>query len=212
MPYVGAGVEATPGHWNTPGFPTRQEPALEADPRGYGKLALERNARREPQNSATHTLGWKENGDLSVLLPHPDPGHSEIDRVCKYVLCYGRKGADQPKIQRRIWKGAVLRVDERCGPNALRAKLLNAEVSRRMIIKDDRTVEAGDLPLWGLSGVFRKVSLSGARMIQATGETWARTTALDKYRARPIADGRLSLYDFPRMCDVPVSHRVIHSA
>ena len=31
---MGAGTEATPGHWDTPGRPTRQKPALEADPRG----------------------------------------------------------------------------------------------------------------------------------------------------------------------------------
>ena len=29
-----AGVEATPGHWDTPGWPIREKPALDADPRG----------------------------------------------------------------------------------------------------------------------------------------------------------------------------------
>ena len=91
---MGAGVEATPGRWNTPGRPTRQKPALEADPRGYDKLELERNVRLMTTRSATHTIGWRANGDVSVLLPHSDPGdpgRAESARVCKYVRRYGLK-------------------------------------------------------------------------------------------------------------------------
>ena len=79
---MGAGVEETPGNWHTPWWPTRQKPALEADARGYGKLAPERNARRATQHSVTHTSGSKANGDVSVLLLHSDPGHAEIARAC----------------------------------------------------------------------------------------------------------------------------------
>ena len=114
---MGDGVEATPGLRDTPGWPTRRKPALEADPRGYGKLALERNARRMGQRSLTHTIGREANGCVSALLLHSDPegpGPAGIARVCKYVLCYRRKWVDHPEIQRRIWMDAVLCIGERC--------------------------------------------------------------------------------------------------
>ena len=162
--------------------------------------------RRMAQRSATHTVGWKANGAVAVLLLHSDPNdpdHSKIAMVCKYVLCYGRKGVERPKIHRQIWGDAVLRVDERCEEKALRAKLLNTSVARRMITKADCMVEAGNLPLWGIPGNFRQVSLSGLSRLQATGVTGA--TSLDMYRERPIEDGRLSLYEFvSRMGDAPV--------
>ena len=100
---TGDGVEAKPGNWDTPGWPHRQKPAPEADQRGYEKLSLGRNARRMAQDSLTRTIGWGENGEVSVLLLHPDPegpGPAEIARVCKYVRCYGCKWVEQPKIQR----------------------------------------------------------------------------------------------------------------
>ena len=159
------------------------------------------------QHSATHTIGRKANSDVSVLLLHSDPddpGHAEIARVCKYVPCYGRKG-DQPEIHRQIWKDAVLRLEESCEAKALCAKLLNATVARRMIAKAECAVEAVGLPLRGRSGDFSKVSISGFRRPQETGGAGARATSLDMYRARPIEDERLSLYEFvSRLGDVPV--------
>ena len=116
---MGDGVEATPGHWSTPGRPTRKKPALEADQRGHEKLALERNVRRATQHTVTHKIGWKANGDVSALplqSDPADPGPAEIAKVFKYVLCCGRKGVEKPKIQRQIWKDAFRRVDGRCGP------------------------------------------------------------------------------------------------
>ena len=159
------------------------------------------------QHSATHTIGRKANSDVSVLLLHSDPddpGHAEIARVCKYVPCYGRKG-DQPEIHRQIWKDAVLRLEESCEAKALCAKLLNATVARRMIAKAECAVEAVGLPLRGRSGDFSKVSISGFRRPQETGGAGARATSLDMYRARPIEDERLSLYEFVSMMgEVPV--------
>ena len=101
----GGGREATPGHSDTPGWNTRQPPGIESDQRGYEKIALGGNARRVTQHSAAHTIAWKANGDVSVLLLRPDPENpdpSEVARARKYVLCCGRKGVDQPKIQREI--------------------------------------------------------------------------------------------------------------
>ena len=152
--------------------PTRQKPALGADPRGYEKLALERNVRRATQHSATHTIGWKAHGAVSVLLLHSDTGdpcRAEIARVCKYVLCYGRRGVEQPKIQRQIWKPAALRVDERCDAKALCAKILDTTSTRRMITKADRTVEAGNLPICGALGISAKYPYLGSECNKKRG-------------------------------------------
>ena len=86
---MGSGREATPGHRDTPGWPTRIEHVVDPDPRGYEKLALPRNVRRMTQRSVTHTIGWGANGDASVLPLRSDPGDpdpAEIAMVCKYVL------------------------------------------------------------------------------------------------------------------------------
>ena len=111
-----------------------------------------RNARRMTHRSATHTAAWRANGDVSVLLLRSDPENpdpAEIARVCKYVLCYGCKGVEQPKIQREIWRDAVLGYDERSDAKAICTKLLNTTVARRMITKAECMAEAGNLPLWG---------------------------------------------------------------
>ena len=102
---MGDGAEATPGHWGAPGWPLRQKPVLASYPRGYEQLATHRNVRRMAQRSAKNNVGMASNDDVSVLLLHSgpgDPGHAEIARVCKYALCYGRKGVGSPKIQRQI--------------------------------------------------------------------------------------------------------------
>ena len=65
-------------------------------------------------------------------------------------------------MQRQIWKDAALRVDERCEEKALRAKLLNATVARRMITTAECAVEAGNLPIWGALGISEKYLYLGS--------------------------------------------------
>ena len=147
--------------------------------------------------SVPHTTACGANGDVGVLLFRPgtgNPGPSEIARVCKYALLYGSSGAGGPKIQRQIWRDAVLGYDEQCGEKAICTNLLNTTVSRRMSSKSDRMVAAAKLPLLGRSWKFRQVSLSGFRKIQVEGETGTHTTPLDKYSGRPAEDAQISLY------------------
>ena len=150
-------------------------------------------------HSVVHTIAWKANGDVSALLfrsvpENPDP--SEIDRVCKYVLCYGCKGVEPPKIRREMWRDAVLGYDERSDAKAICTKLLNATAARRMITKAERMVEAGNHPLWGCTAKFKKASLSGFRKLLKDGETGAHTTPVAKYRSRPVGDGHVALYEY----------------
>ena len=156
---MGSGREETPGQCDTPGWPTRSEPGVDPGPRGYEKLALPRNVRRMTQHSVTHAIVFQANGDVSGLLLRSDPddpGPAEIARSCKYVLCYGRKGVDRPKIQRQLWTDAVLGFDERCEANAIFAKLLNATVARRMITKAECMVETGGPPALGAHWEFQE--------------------------------------------------------
>ena len=150
------------------GVGDRHLPGILPAPSGGAKLALSRNARRMAHHSVVHTTAWEASGDVSALLlrPGPDnPDPSEIDRVCKYVLVYGRTGVEQPKIQREIWRDAVLGYDERSDAKAICTKLLNTTAARRMITKAECMVEAGNPPPWGRSEKFAMVSLSGFRKL-----------------------------------------------
>ena len=99
-----------------------------------------------------HTIARKANGDVIALLfrsgpENPDP--TEIARICKYALGYGRKGVAKTQIQREIWRDAVLGYDDRGDAKVICAKLLNTTAARGAIAKSGRMVEAGNLPPWG---------------------------------------------------------------
>ena len=107
---MGVGAGGTPGHRDTLGWRARGVSAKAPEQRGYDKLELSRNVRRVAQNSAIHTVGRKTNGEVSVHLLHSDPKNPDtgkIARVCKYVLCYGCKGAGKTMIQRNLWRAAA---------------------------------------------------------------------------------------------------------
>ena len=132
---------------------------LETDSRGYGKLAMQRNVRRATQHYATHNIGRKANSEVSFLYLQSDPGdpdHAEIARLRKYVLFYGPKWIEQPKIQREIWKDAALWIGERSGAKALCANLLNTTFARRLVTKGERVVEAGDISISASRGISVK--------------------------------------------------------
>ena len=149
---LGTWREAPPGQADTPGREKRARPTIMPDPRGYEKIAPERNFRRGTHRSVPHTIAWKANGDVGGLRLRSDPaspGPSEIASVCKYLLFYGCKCDEQPKIQRQIWRDAVRGYDERCEGNAICTKLQNTTVARRMISKADCMVGAANLHLRG---------------------------------------------------------------
>ena len=114
----------------------------------------------------------------------------------EYVPCYGSKWEEGPKIQRQLWKDAVLGVDERFDAKALRAKLLRTKFARRVITNSERMIEAANSPLRGFSCGFPKSFASWLRIRHSEGRAGTRTTSLDTYRERPTEDGPLPLYDF----------------
>ena len=208
---MGAGREAAPTQAGATGWETRPPPGISPGPRGCEKIALGRNVRRVAQHSVVHTTAWKANGDVSGPLlrsgsANPDP--SEIARVCKYVLCYGRKGVERQKIQREIWRDTVLGYDERGDEWGVCAKLLNTTAARRMSAKAERMVEAGNLPLWGRTDKFRKVSLSGCRkppIRRRNRDAYNPDRQIPKPRRRRRA--RLSLRVFLQVGGFPCFYR-----
>ena len=70
-------------------------PVIESGPRGREKLDLGRNVRRAALRSLAHTIEWRAEGGVGVLLLRQGPenaGPAEIARVFKHALCYERKG------------------------------------------------------------------------------------------------------------------------
>ena len=83
-----------------------------------------------------------------------NPAPCEIARGCKYVLFYGRKGVERPKIRRQMWIGAVLGYDERCETKAISTKLLNTTVARMLISKSDFMARRETFP----TGVIQRIT------------------------------------------------------
>ena len=79
---------------------------------------------------------------------------------------------------------------------AICAKRLNTTAARRMIAKAGSMVEAGRLPLWGRTEMFKKASLSGFAKLQKDGETGTHTTPIGKCRNRGVEDGDVALYEY----------------
>ena len=114
--------------------------------------------------------------------------------VCKYALCYGRKGVEKPKTQRWIWRDAVLGRDESGDADASCANLLNDTTARRTIAKADCMLETVYLPLSGRTGGSESARYQAPPKSQEDGETGTHTTPGGKYRNRAFGDGRDSPY------------------
>ena len=92
---AGAGMEATPGKGDTPGFQMISQPRIVQDPRGFKRLELERNDPRLTQSSMIMTQSWRANCDIQILLYESDPNApdpSEIARATDYIVAYACKG------------------------------------------------------------------------------------------------------------------------
>ena len=59
--------------------------------------------------------GYGAAGVLLLRSDHENPGPPELARDLKYAIRNGRKGVEQPEIQRQIWRDAVLGPEQRFG-------------------------------------------------------------------------------------------------
>ena len=103
----------------------------------------------------------------------------------------------KPRIQREMWRDAVLVYDERSDAKAICAKLLNTTVARRMITKSECMVEAGNLPPWAFSGKFERslFPVSGSSREKAKQGRIQRRSAITEAGLSQM-DMSLSLYEY----------------
>lgn len=86
-------------------------------PRAARAREASARAKRPPYDATIcpHTIVWgKWRRGRPLLRSDPEnPGPAEIAMSCKYLISYGRKGVAQTKIQRPMWRNAVLGYHER---------------------------------------------------------------------------------------------------
>lgn len=100
---AGAGMEATTGKADTPGFPLSEGAEIKFDHRRTQKLFMPRNHRRINQASMSLLQSWRGNCDIQLMVYNCDPKYpnvSEIARVTDYVVAYACKGNSTVKEER----------------------------------------------------------------------------------------------------------------
>lgn len=73
----------------------RSQPAIVKDRNGSLRLEMERDHPVHVQHSRFHTQGWRENGDISLILSKSDPSNPSVDEIIateKYITGYACKG------------------------------------------------------------------------------------------------------------------------
>ena len=108
---AGAGLEATIGKCDTPGFPLQDHAEIRFDHRRTQKLFMPRNHRRINQASVDMLQSWRGNCDIQILVYKCNPLHpdiAEIAKVTDYVVSYACKGSTTLKEEREQTKQLVL--------------------------------------------------------------------------------------------------------
>ena len=106
----GAGVEATLGRCDTPGYVIRNQAKIVIDDRDFLKLEMKRNNARIVQTPITALQGWRGNCDIKVLLyksPNEAVDPVEIAKVTDYVVSYACKGNEKMKVEKEIMKDMI---------------------------------------------------------------------------------------------------------
>jgi hypothetical protein len=86
------------GSLSSPGKELRSDPAIVRDKNRSLRLEMPRDHPLLVQHSRYHTQGWRDNGDISVILFKNDPNNPSVDEILateKYVTGYACKG-NQP--------------------------------------------------------------------------------------------------------------------
>jgi hypothetical protein len=164
---VGAGVEATPGKCDTPGFPLRTKPGLVHDPRGFTKLEMVRDNRRILQTSSYMMQSWRANCDFQILLYKGDPDEPDLDDIAgvtDYVVTYACKGNETSIAEKANLKEYIAKIkeDEKLEMTSVKLArmILNRTLKTRMISKQEAMVQLGGLDLWLCSESIQHVSIT----------------------------------------------------
>lgn len=107
----GAGEEETENECDTPGFPHRDQPAIEVDHKHSTKLNMPRNHSRVVQSSTDMLQTWRANCDVQILIYNSDPKTpdvADIARVTDYIVAYSCKGNATMKEEREQNKALIM--------------------------------------------------------------------------------------------------------
>ena len=179
------------GSKSKPGKEIQEQPLLIKDKNGCLRLEMERDHPSLVQSSRIHLQTWRANGDVSIILSESDPdspSYSEIIATERYVSGYACKGNVSTSAISDLFKDIVNSVDaQETSAKSLCSKLLMNSI-KRDVSAVEVSYELCRLPLYRSSHQFQFVSLTGARMLETTGETATKSTTLDKYCKRDPKD------------------------
>ena len=141
------------------------------------------------QHSRVHTQGWRDNGDISLILSKSSPDNPSIAEIIateKYVTGYACKGNQSTGEMVDLFNVMGNSANESSSSNAksLCTKLLMNTV-KRDISSSETSYELMGLPLFHCSLQFQNISLIGSCVLERTGATLTKSTPLDKYLSRP---------------------------
>lgn len=203
---AGAGVEATLGKCDTPGFSLSADAEVKYDHKRTKKIFMPRNHRRVNQTSLALLQSWRGNCDFQLLIYDCDPLHpniSEIARVTDYVVSYACKGNTSVKEEREQNKHLILAADDNTGDKddikRIAKKIMNKAASKRIISKQEACCLLGDLDLFLCSETIENVSISNSKMLSVSDESRqssATRTFIQQYKSRPREFETVNLIDY----------------
>ena len=93
---MGAGVEATDGTGNTPGFQSTEWPMVVKDERGFWKCEPQCNSKRMTTASMHCLLSWRANCKVDLIIYDLDPRNPDpmdVANVTDCVVSHSSKGS-----------------------------------------------------------------------------------------------------------------------
>ena len=185
------------GTQKEPGKQLRDAPAIVLDKNKCMRLEMPRDHPMLVQHSRHHTQGWRANGDISIIISKSEPSNPALNEIIateKYVSGYACKGNQPTGAMADLFSDLVHTADDNTLAKSVCTKLLMNTV-KRDISTAEACYELSALPLYRCSRTFQYLSMTGSRVLERTGKTATKNTALDKYLAREN-DKAISWYSY----------------
>ncbi len=197
----GAGIEKTAFQADTPGFPSREEPEILRDLRGFDRLELPRNNQRTVQSSLFFVQSWRANCDIQILLYDSDPkcpNPEDIGRVTDYIVAYACKGNETIVQEKKQMEALIMGSSDTSGTKTevktLARVLLNKVTKEKVISKQECMCHLAGLNLVLCSESIESVSISGAYKLGT--EDQAKATLLSQYARRENMQEDMTLHQY----------------
>ena len=164
---AGAGIEATCGMCNTPGFELKENPELLFDHRGYYRINLPRNHQRLVQSSTILVQSTRANGDVSPLLYEFDPmspNPGECNKVVGYTVDYATKSTETER-ETKIQMGVLIKSEEatmggKWDITRVTVRAMNQLIQQKLTSRQEACCIACGLCLWECSNTIDKFNIN----------------------------------------------------